>query len=466
MSTAAPYTRPVQDDVVPDLTDPENTAHNGPSVLDEQAWEDGFVPEERLTRPRAQAPAPYDAVIVSSFGGPEGQEDVIPFLRNVTRGRGIPDERLEEVATHYRANGGVSPINEQNRALVAALQAELDEHGPHLPVLWANRNWEPYVADVVREAHRQGHRNLLVLPTSAYPGYSSCRQYREDYGIALEELGLEDELRVDKVRQHFDAPGFVRAFADGLVEGLREVRSRIAAAESPAAGNGAIRIVFCTHSVPTSAADEAGPRGVDYEGGSAYVEKHLEAARAVLGLVRDEAPELLADCAWELVYQSRSGSPRTPWLEPDVNDALHELTGQVDGVVMVPLGFVSDHMEVKWDLDTEALDTCAELGIQAVRTPTPGTHPAYIRSLRDLIAERVAATAPAQDPEGLETARHSACGGRGWFDQCNPDCCLPARLAATGAEPKPTIATYTGEDAEALAPGTGRPDSGAAGERA
>ncbi|WP_030014816.1 MULTISPECIES: ferrochelatase [Micrococcales] len=422
---------------IPNRTDPRNTASNGPQVIDEST---DMISEESIVRPRAQAPEHYDAVILSSFGGPEGQEDVIPFLRNVTAGRGIPDERLEEVATHYRANGGVSPINEQNRHLLEALRAELDEHGPHLPVLWANRNWEPYVADVVKEAHRRGYRKLLVLATSAYPGYSSCRQYREDYGVALEELGLTGQMQIDKLRQHYDAPGFIASFVDGLTDGLQEVRRKMSSADKPAAGNGRIRIVFCTHSVPTSAANEAGPRGVDYEGGSAYVEKHLEAARAILRGVESEDPNLLRDCDWELVYQSRSGSPSTPWLEPDVNDALETLKGTVDGVVMVPLGFVSDHMEVKWDLDTEAMETCEDLGIQAVRVPTPGTHPAYVRSLRDLIAERHSETAPSTDPERLEANRTTACGGRGWFDQCDPQCCLPARAVTR----KPVIAEYSG----------------------
>ena len=429
---------------IPNVTDPQNTADNGPALLEPGQDLHG---EEAITRPRAQAPQDYDAIILSSFGGPEGQEDVIPFLRNVTRGRGIPDERLEEVATHYRANGGVSPINAQNRALLEALRRELAEHGPDLPITWANRNWKPYVADVLQDLYEQGHRKILVLATSAYPGYSSCRQYREDYGIALEQLGLEGKLQIDKVRQHYDAPGFIESFSEGLRTGLREVREKIeagrAASGSEASGQAEpprIRIMFCTHSVPTTAANEAGPRGVQYEGGSAYVEKHYEAARAVLGQVEQAAPELLEGCQWELVYQSRSGSPATPWLEPDVNDALEKLGGQVDGVVLVPLGFVSDHMEVRWDLDTEALETCAELGIAAVRTPTPGTHPAYVRSLRDLIAERVCSTAPAEDAAEVQRERVSACGGKGWYDQCDPDCCLSPRVQP----PKPVIADYPG----------------------
>ncbi|WP_237234097.1 ferrochelatase [Rothia nasimurium] len=426
-------------DIIPNQTDPANTASNGPAVLDEGTIAD-YTPESTLSRPRASAPQDYDLVILSSFGGPEGQDDVIPFLRNVTAGRGIPDERLEEVATHYRANGGVSPINEQNRALLAALREALAEKGPAIDITWANRNWEPYVNDVVQQAYDEGKRKILVLATSAYPGYSSCRQYREDYGIALEKLGLDGKLQIDKVRQFWDTPGFITPFVEGLVEGIKDIRAQVAAAEKTAAGNGTIRIMFCTHSVPTSAANEAGPRGVDYEGGSAYVEKHLEAARAVLVGVQAVDPALLDQVDWELVYQSRSGPPSMPWLEPDVNDALEALEGQVDGVVLVPLGFVSDHMEVKWDLDTEALDTCKRLGFAAVRTPTPGTHPAYVEGLRQLIAERVASTAPAQDADGVQAARVSVCGGNGWFDACNPDCCKSQRPGSD----KPVIADYKG----------------------
>lgn len=426
-------------DIIPNQTDPANTASNGPAVLDETTI-GTYTSERTLTRPRASAPQDYDLVILSSFGGPEGQDDVIPFLRNVTAGRGIPDERLEEVATHYRANGGVSPINEQNRALLAALRQALADKGPDIDITWANRNWEPYVNDVVQKAYDEGKRKILVLATSAYPGYSSCRQYREDYGIALEKLGLDGKLQIDKVRQFWDTPGFIQPFIDGLVEGLADVRAQLAAAQQAAAGNGKIRIMFCTHSVPTSAANEAGPRGVDYEGGSAYVEKHLEAARAVLAGVQAVDPALLDNVDWELVYQSRSGPPSMPWLEPDVNDALEALDGKVDGIVLVPLGFVSDHMEVKWDLDTEALATCENLGFAAVRTPTPGTHPAYVEGLRQLIAERVASTAPAQDADGVQATRVSVCGGNGWFDACNPDCCKSQR---PGSE-KPVIADYKG----------------------
>ncbi|MFC6258119.1 ferrochelatase, partial [Kocuria oceani] len=341
--------------------------------------------ENDLSRARAHPPEDYDAVILSSFGGPEGQDDVLPFLRNVTKGRGIPDERLEEVATHYRANGGVSPINAQNRALRSALEAELLGRGMHVPVLWANRNWAPYVADVVRECHARGMHRLLVLATSAYSSYSGCRQYREDYGVALEELGLRDEMHIDKVHQYYDSEGFVQPFVEGLRDGLAQVRERLGAE------GGRIAILFCTHSIPTTDAEASGPARMDFEENSAYVAQHLAVARTVLERV---GPEELGDHTWDLVYQSRSGPPQVPWLEPDVNDALEEVAGRgVAGAVLVPLGFVSDHMEVKWDLDTEALETCERLGLPAVRTPTAGTHPAFVSGLADLVEQRVAGRA-------------------------------------------------------------------------
>ena len=430
----------VPDDVCPNATDPANTASNGPAVLTPETLK-SYRGECGITRSRTAVPAPYDLVILSSFGGPEGQEDVIPFLRNVTAGRGIPDERLEEVATHYRANGGISPINEQNRALLVALREAMQERGPHIPIVWANRNWKPYVTDVVQQAYEEGHRNILVLATSAYPGYSSCRQYREDYGVALEKLGLQDRMRIDKIRQFFDAPGFVEAFTEGLENGLKQVRNTVAeriADGTAAAGNGRIRIMFCTHSVPTSAANEAGPRGIDYEGGSAYVEKHLQVARAILAKIREQDESLLDNIDWELVYQSRSGSPSTPWLEPDVNDAIDKIAGDVDGIIMVPLGFVSDHMEVLWDLDTEAMETCRNHGIVAVRTPTPGVHPAYVESLRRLIAERMAEPAESGHDRRESIFGESISGELGWFDECDPDCCKPQR-----GQEKPVIAEYT-----------------------
>jgi ferrochelatase len=351
-------------------------------------------------------PVAYDAVILAGFGGPEGQDDVIPFLRNVTRGRGIPDERLEEVAHHYRHFGGISPINAQNRALKAALEAELADRGIDLPIYWGNRNWDPYLAGALREAHADGHRTLLGLATSAYSSYSSCRQYREDFARALEETGLGDELRIDKVRQYFDHPGFVQPFADGVRAGVAELTERGFAAD-------AIRVLFATHSIPVQDAERSGPDG------NAYQAQHLAVAEVVMAAVA-EAIE------WQLVYQSRSGPPEQPWLEPDINDVIAGLPEGV-AVLIVPLGFVSDHMEVLWDLDTEAMETAQERGIVALRTPTPGVDPAYVSGLVDLILERVNGIPVSERP--AETALGP------WYDVCRPGCCENVRLGF-----KPAIA--------------------------
>ncbi|MGK3711078.1 ferrochelatase [Arthrobacter sp. IK3] len=379
----------------------------------------GFDPLEGVSEDGVMAPAGYDAILLASFGGPEGQEDVIPFLRNVTRGRGIPDERLEEVATHYRANGGISPINEQNRALKAALEGELDRRGIQLPVLWGNRNWAPYIKDVLQEAHDAGYRRLLMVTTSVYSCYSSCRQYREDLGINLVETGLDKTLRVDKVRQYFDHPGFVEPFVEGVRDSLAKVREQLAAAGKD---NGKIEILFSTHSIPTADAEAAGPRDVEFEEGSAYVAQHLANCRAIM----DRIPEA-AGLDWQLVYQSRSGSPHTPWLEPDINDAIAELPAKgVEGVVIVPLGFVSDHMEVIWDLDTEAMETCSELGLAAHRAPTPGIHEKFVAGIVDLICERTVENNIADRPALTNLGP--------WYDVCRPGCCANLRGE------KPTIA--------------------------
>ncbi|MHA7199915.1 ferrochelatase [Arthrobacter alkaliphilus] len=382
------------------------------------------------------APKEYDAVLLASFGGPEGQDDVIPFLRNVTRGRGIPDERLEEVSHHYRAFGGISPINQQNRDLKAALEAELASRGIDLPVLWGNRNWDPYIPQTLQEAYDAGHRKLLMVTTSAYSCYSSCRQYREDIGIALTETGLDGKLEVDKVRQYFDHPGFVEPFVEGTAAGLAEVKEKLAA---EGLQDAPVHILFATHSIPTRDAEAAGrsdaePR--EFEQDSAYVAQHLAAGAEVVRRVEAESG---LTAPWSLVYQSRSGAPHIPWLEPDINDAIEELAGQgIKGVVIVPLGFVSDHMEVAWDLDTEALETCKNLGLAATRVPTPGTHRKFVSGLVDLICERTVANNIADRP---------AVTGLGpWYDICRPGCCANFRGE------KPTIAgadttVGTGHDA-------------------
>jgi ferrochelatase len=396
-----------------------------------------------VTEAGRMAPKDYDAILLASFGGPEGQDDVLPFLRNVTRGRGIPDERLEEVSHHYRANGGVSPINQQNRELKAALEAELAARGICLPVLWGNRNWDPYLPQTLQDAYDAGYRKLLMVTTSAYSCYSSCRQYREDIGVALTETGLDGRLEVDKVRQYFDHPGFVEPFIEGTAAGLADVRAQLATAGTPDAP---VHILFATHSIPTRDAEAAGrseaePR--EFEEGSAYVAQHLATAAAVIDRVKAESG---LTAPWSLVYQSRSGAPHVPWLEPDINDAIEELAGQgIKGIVIVPLGFVSDHMEVVWDLDTEAMETCGNLGLAATRVPTPGTHRKFVNGLVDLISERTRANNISDRPA------MTALGP--WYDVCRPGCCANFRGE------KPTIAgadttVGTGHD-EYPAGGTG-----------
>lgn len=377
-----------------------------------------------------ESPVAYDGILLASFGGPEGQDDVIPFLRNVTRGRGIPDERLEEVAVHYRHHGGVSPINEQNRELKAALEAELERRGIELPVFWGNRNWAPYTPDALLEAKEAGCTKLIAIATSAYSSYSSCRQYREDFADALEATDLTGTMQIDKVRQFFDHPGFVTPFIDGLRDDLLSL-----AAEHPELDlANEVEVLFTTHSVPTSDAAKSGPAERGFGEGGAYAAQHLAVAgvvvEAVLEELRGEAgialkaeehsrvPESLS---WQLVYQSRSGPPSQPWLEPDINDVIEELPAKgKKAVVVVPLGFVSDHMEVLWDLDNEAKETAAEQGLAFRRTPTPGVHAEYVKGLVDLVLERRDGTPRDERPALTELGP--------WYDVCRPGCCENQRL--------------------------------------
>ena len=343
---------------------------------------------------------PYDALLLVSFGGPEGQDDVIPYLRNVTRGRGIPDERLEEVAHHYRHFGGVSPINDQNRALKTALEAELAARGIDLPLYWGNRNWSPYLAEAVQEAYDAGHRRLLAVVTSAYSSYSSCRQYREDLAAALESTGLTGVVHIDKVRQYFDHPGFVTPFVEGVRTALGRAREALGAhgALGALGADGDVardtHVLFVTHSIPTSTAVTSGPPGADLGAEGAYGAQHRAVAEVVMAAVEsgsDGAPGAGPSAPWSLVFQSRSGAPTTPWLEPDINDEIRTLAAAgTRAVVIVPLGFVSDHMEVMWDLDEEAMETAREGGVWAERTPTPGIDPAFVSGLVDLVTERTA----------------------------------------------------------------------------
>ncbi|MFJ6791853.1 ferrochelatase [Streptomyces angustmyceticus] len=368
-------------------------------------------------------PRPYDALLLLSFGGPEGPDDVVPFLENVTRGRGIPRERLKEVGQHYFLFGGVSPINAQNRELLDALRKDFAEHGLDLPVYWGNRNWAPYLTDTLRTMVQDGHRRIAVLATSAYASYSGCRQYRENLADALGALGAEGlpVPRVDKLRHYFNHPGFVRPMVDGVLASLAALPQEVR--------DGA-HLAFTTHSIPTAAADTSGtPADHTRDGaGGAYVAQHLDVARVIADAVRAETG---VDHPWRLVYQSRSGAPHIPWLEPDICDHLEERHGAgVPAVVMAPIGFVSDHMEVKYDLDTEATAKAAELGLPVARSATVGADPRFAAAVRDLLLERAAAERGAA-PE------RCALGALGpGHDLCPVGCC-PARAprpAAAGAD--------------------------------
>jgi ferrochelatase len=319
-------------------------------------------------------PAPAgrrEALLVLSFGGPEGHDDVMPFLENVTRGRGIPRERLLEVAEHYHHFGGVSPINEQNKALIAAVEGELAAAGIDLPVYWGNRNWAPYVEDTWRQMADDGIEHVYVFATSAYASFSGCRQYHEDVARARAALTGDPAApagpTAEKLPHYFDAPGFVRANADALAAALASLPEEV---------RGTARLVATAHSIPTAMAAVAGPDGGAYE---------AELLRAAQLVVDAAAPGR----SFDLVWQSRSGPPSVPWLEPDVNDHLRALAENGEtAVVLFPIGFISDHLEVIWDLDNEARETAEELGLAFVRAATADTHPAFVATVRELLEER------------------------------------------------------------------------------
>jgi ferrochelatase len=328
--------------------------------------------------PPSTDPAPAgrrEALLLLSFGGPEGHDDVMPFLENVTRGRGIPRERLEEVAEHYHHFGGVSPINDQNKALIGALEKELAAAGLDLPVYWGNRNWAPYVEDTWARMAEDGIEHVYVLATSAYASFSGCRQYHED--IARARVSTASPSRpgptAEKLPHYYDTPGFVQANADALAAAL---------ATLPAELRDGARMVATAHSIPDSMAAVAGPDGHAYEA------ELLAAAERVVAQVAPNRP-------FDLVWQSRSGPPSVPWLEPDVNDHLRALAQAGEtAVVLFPIGFVSDHLEVIWDLDNEAKQTAEEVGLAFARAATAGTHPAFVESLRELLRERRAGGLP------------------------------------------------------------------------
>ena len=322
---------------------------------------------------------PYDSVLVLSFGGPEKQEDVIPFLENVLRGKNVPRERMLEVAEHYYHFDGKSPINDQNRELTAALRAELEREGPQLPVYWGNRNWYPLVGETLRQMQADGRKRALAYVTSAYSSYSGCRQYLEDIARARAEIG-PGAPEVDKVRAFYNHPAFIET----NVENVRTALQRLPDAA----------LLFTAHSIPLSMAES-----------SDYPSQLAETCRLVA--------EELGQTNWQLVYQSRSGAPGQPWLEPDVLDAIRALNAQGKReLVLSPIGFTSCHMEVLYDLDTEARALCEELGVRMERASTPNAHPRFVRMIRELIAERM----------GLVAARAIGKFGPN-HDDCRVECC-------------------------------------------
>ncbi len=335
----------------------------------------------------------YDAILLLSFGGPEGPQDVLPFLENVLRGRNVPRERMLQVGKHYELFGGVSPINGQNRNLIAELEKELAEKGPRLPVYFGNRNWHPLLADTLQQMADDGIKRALAFVTSAYSSYSSCRQYLEDIERAREVVG-PGAPQVDKLRAFYNHPGFIAANAEHLRAALEEI---------PEPRRSATAVAFTAHSIPLSMADNC-----------SYKAQLLETSALVA--------EAAGNNSWRLVFQSRSGPPTQPWLEPDICDYLKELQAKgVADVVIAPVGFVSDHMEIVYDLDTEARQLSQELGLHMVRARTAGTHPAFIKMIRELIMERMDGAWP-----------RSFLGKQGTLpDQCVEGCCSKGIASAT-----------------------------------
>jgi protoporphyrin/coproporphyrin ferrochelatase len=336
----------------------------------------------------------YDAFLLVSFGGPEGPGDVMPFLRNVTRGRGVPESRLAEVAEHYRRFGGVSPINAQCRDLLAALRGEFAGAGLDLPLYWGNRNWDPYLERTVRDMRDARIGRAIAFVTSPYGSYSSCRQYLDDIERARTQVGAGAPV-IDKIRHYHDHPGHIGPHVDAL---------RAALATLPAQRRTTTRLVFTAHSIPLSMAATSGPDGGRYQAQLREVATLVAAAAA-------------PDLPWDLVWQSRSGPPQVPWLAPDVRDHLATLaTAGTTGVVVSPIGFISDHLEVVWDLDTEAAETAKQLGLDFARAATPGTDPRFVTMIRELVQERLV---PGSPPLALGTIPT--------WDFCEPGCCQTGR---------------------------------------
>jgi len=390
------------------------------ATTDESKDEASTESEAPKVPEKAPDDLPYDAVLLVSFGGPESRADVMPFLENVVRGKRVPKERLLAVAEHYYALDGVSPINDQNRALIEALEAAFAEKGPEMPIYWGNRNWHPMLADTLQQMKDDGIKRAVAVFTSAFSSYSGCRQYRENIAAAREEVG-EGVPFVEKVRTYFNHPGFIDAVVARTEEALDEL---------PGQRRDASRIIFTAHSIPMVMAEHC-----DYE-------KQLHAVAQVVA-------ERVAKPEFQLVYQSRSGPPEMPWLGPDVVEHIEALglIGTTD-VVVVPIGFISDHVEVIWDLDREAKEACEEQGIEMVRAKTVGTHPAFVEGLRQLVVERI---------EGVEGKPPAVGPLPPRPIECAPDCCLyprPVRKKKPKAkepkqeEPSAEAAAETDDSAE------------------
>jgi ferrochelatase len=344
----------------------------------------------------------YDAFLLLSFGGPERPEDVLPFLQNVTRGRRVPPQRLAEVAEHYQHFGGVSPINEQCRALLAAVRTEFAGHGLSLSQYWGNRNWHPMLADTLASMRDDGVRRAVAFVTSAYGSYSSCRQYLDDLAAARAAVGPRAPV-VHKLRHYHDHPGFVAPLADG-------VRHALASLEPVPRER--TRLVFTAHSIPEQMARTAGPDGGRYQA-------QLAETAALVGQAA------AADLPWDLVWQSRSGPEHVPWLGPDVNAHLEALAaGGTEAVVVSPIGFTSDHLEVVWDLDTEAADTAKRVGLAYARAATPGADPRFVTMIRELVQERTDLEA------GTGDVTRQRLGTLPMWDVCPSHCC-PAKRAGS-----------------------------------
>jgi protoporphyrin/coproporphyrin ferrochelatase len=328
---------------------------------------------------------PYDALLVVSFGGPEGMDEVMPFLENVLRGKNVPPERMRAVAHHYEMFGGVSPINSQNRTLIAALENEMEESGLYLPIYWGNRNWHPMLPETLRRMADDRIKNALAFFTSAYSSYSGCRQYREDITRAQLEVG-RNAPQIEKLRAFYNHPGFIEPNILNVEKALQSI---------PEERRERAEIAFTAHSIPFSMAANC-----DYEA------QLLETCRLVAEGARS--------ANWRLVFQSRSGPPAQPWLEPDICDYLLELKdGGAEDVIVAPVGFISDHMEVIYDLDTEARALCEKINLNMVRASTVGAHPLFVKMVRELVLERVNPETPRRYL-GTRGASH---------DVCPIDCC-------------------------------------------